>query len=103
MTDFEITRLCLNAIADDFESMGSRADGTLCLFGNVYDPLHDDAQALALMNKFHLHVWWWLGDWTASMSARKDVGIAVSPNCNRAICECVAKMQAAQTQARCAG
>ena len=59
-----------------------------------YDPLHDDAQTMALVKKFDIQIEGWSGDrnvyilnYAQFVSNTKDL--------NRAIVECVAKMQAA--------
>jgi len=67
----------------------------------VYDPLHDDAQAMALVKKFQLEVRYnnrrTIDPWIASPSYRPEP-TAFSSDLNRAIVECVAKMQAARTK-----
>ena len=116
MTDLEITKLCAEAMGmRPFRWYPSGAypdqDGTYEIRGNLvqylggnplggynrhdYHPLHDDAQAMALVKKFGLHIVYqplcadtWLVD-----NADKD---AASNDLNRAICECVAKMQEAK-------
>lgn len=99
MTDLEITRLCAEAMGVEFVDRGERG---LQLLGDImyYDPLHYDAQAMALVKKFHLHIGKTLrtpdepfGQWFVSKTDKFEV-----PNndLNRAICECVAKMQAAK-------
>lgn len=95
MTDLEITKACAEAMGfklrrgpPDFEYIEIEPNG------EYYNPLHDDAQAMALVKKFRLHidsnisktawsVFWmsWGGDETV-----------VNANLNRAICECVAKL-----------
>ena len=92
MTDLEIRLLCA-------EAMGKPANEPLAIFEGegVYDPIHDDAQAMALMKKFKLQIethydgdGWWLAKTKGSNS---DL---MCSNLNRAICECVAKMQKAK-------
>jgi hypothetical protein len=73
------------------------------LRNKLYDPLHDDAQAMALVKKFGLDIGEFSapigrGDWGVSRSA---LGWSVdwsgrNSNLNRAIVECVAKMQQAK-------
>ena len=94
MTDLEITKLCaegdgslaaklyLQAISDT-----TGADIKAWLEG--YAPLHDDAQAMALVKKFHLGLAW-SGYWSAYEQGNGASGSNAS--INRAICECVAKM-----------
>ena len=83
MTDLEITLLCA-------EAMGYKP-------GEHYHwrPLHDDAQAMALVKKFRLNIHahdeqWKVEEWG------DDGAMALHETLNRAICECVAKMQAAK-------
>ena len=105
MTDLEITRLCAEAMG--YTICGAQEPSTvfyphpngsavIC----VYNPLHDDAPAMALVKKFHLHIGKTLrtpddlrGKWIVS-NTDKWVSEPTS-DLNRAICECVAKMQAA--------
>ena len=93
MTDLEITTLCAKA-------MGIRLDADMLADGVIgYSPLHDDAQAMALIRRLQLciqppeaigvmawHVW----------KFHKPNHTAVSDDLNRAICECVAKAQNAK-------
>ena len=109
MNDLDITNLCA-------EAMGYRLTGGPCsepavrveiqveLSGKshfreiAFDPLHDDAQAMALVKKLDLSIdrggqathqpWWGV----------RAVGIRMVHNndLNRAICECVAKMMKAR-------
>jgi hypothetical protein len=69
----------------------------------IYDPLHDDAQAMALVKKLLLNIKCypdfvyehkWIVTCTQLMS--EDNEAYVKPSLNRAIVECVAKMQAAK-------
>ena len=88
MTDLEITKLCEEAIGSDF-------------YGGKFDPLHDDAQAMALVKKL------WL-DCTVLVGAVESGGQSWlvraadgtsshhDETLNRAICECAAKMQKAK-------
>ena len=93
MTDLDMTKLCA-------EAMGYQCIDGLWWDENRfgpgrYNPLHDDAQAMALVKKLHLHI-----DQRPSkacsaqdpcftiISERKDCDL------NRAIVECVARMQA---------
>ncbi len=108
MTDLEMTKLCAEAmgyricIHAGFTSrigVYAAADGD---FLKEYDPLTNDAQAMALVKKFrlrvepgHLNKDRWLvskgetiGDITQSLVDSLDL--------NRAIAECVARMQKAK-------
>ena len=101
MTDLEITRLCAEAMGDGEPiARAWPRDGGMptcyVLIGHdeTYDPLHDDAQAMALVKKFGLtvskdpdgnyHAMGQICEWPCN-----------STDLNRAICECVAKMQSA--------
>ena len=99
MTDLEITKLCA-------EAMGlTRVEGVMHNGVRVgfydpaihYRPLHDDAQAMALVKKFKLQIethydgdGWWLAKTKGSHS---DL---MCSNLNRAICKCVAETQKAK-------
>jgi hypothetical protein len=103
MTDLEMTRLCAEAMGitgwlTEDDPMVTNEQGE---FIEPYDPLHDDAQAMALVKKFALilepdglpakewavHVWY---------TADIRWGVVTNKYLNRAIVECVAKMQAAK-------
>ena len=104
MTDLELTKLCAEAMGypppnDDFSYEDDE--------GSVrwYTPLIDDAQAMALVKKLDLRI----GQSFKSVSKRvyaytpaesDDPEYSYAENwdadLNRAICECVAKMQAAK-------
>lgn len=81
MTDLEIVTRCAHQMGVPL--MGSDVD--------LYDPLRDDAQAMALVKRFELnigpiHDGWQVSDYDGSNETEnKDL--------NRAICECVAKME----------
>ena len=126
MSDLEITKLCaealgwthLGAIGTTYE----RTDGLYCLSGGndwwrepeghsicgrceqIPDPLYDDAQAMALVRKLDITLEpYRTGSWRAvisnnehDMSKHCEDFTASSDDLNRAICECVAKMQQAQ-------
>ena len=104
MTDLEITRLAAEAMGVDF----SKGFGTITCkecgeIGIPYDPLHDDAQAMALVKKFQLDIvapagrkytaWW--AHQVIGFNFRGEPIVSYGgnhENLNRAICECVAKM-----------
>ena len=105
MTDLEITRLCAEAMG---LPVFVDAFGTMCLEerdvdnNREYDPLHDDAQAMALVKKMRMSVmfypeidgrkaeWWRVDGCPPSNVTTRHADL------NRAICECIAKMQAAK-------
>ena len=60
MTDLEITKLCAEAmgytVLDDFTDINPSVARMCCKECECYWPLHDDAQAMALVKKFGLQV-----------------------------------------------
>lgn len=103
MDDLEMTKLCARAMGlpelnDDFDYEDE--EGSI----RSYTPLVDDAQAMALVKKFNIHieapdlpvfvrwgVFCWIGpDKGANAHGR-------STDLNRAIVECVAKMQSTKS------
>lgn len=109
MTELEITKLCAEAMGLSW--LKEFGDCVLLhdSMASEYDPLHDDAQAMALVKKFELVVeppWATKeteGMWEISLFSGDDdpfdTCIALHENLNRAICECVAKMQSAKVAA----
>jgi hypothetical protein len=106
MTDLEITRLC--AVAMGYDEFGWQTAGIvtgtdipiLLPTGRIrYDPLHDDAQAMALLKYNQLMVesnavdFWCVKGWFGKEIAWK---LFEGDNLNRAICECIANMQDAK-------
>ena len=104
MTDLEITRLCaeamgLNFKGDEYGQVFSMtgADSLTCL----YDPLHDDAQAMALLRhmiEINDNERWEISNHVVYYQHRdfnytQLGGFYKSEHLNRAIVECVAKMQ----------
>lgn len=95
MTDLEITKLCAEAIGLTQSYIFSPTQwnwtdsvGKIV----VYDPLRDDAQAMGLVKYMGLCVIrrkdrWLVHENTTAAQCVYD------PDLNRAICECVAKMQ----------
>ena len=108
MTDLEITRLCAEAMKmrlnwaddqDDHPGSYWDHDGSY----RTYWPLYNDAQAMALVKKLQMLVRWDGGvhGWTAGCWYEGSKGQAIwtdwtAQDLNSAICECVAKMQAAK-------
>ena len=107
MTDLEITRLCAEAMG--IKHWINNDALPPCVVGGgydpyIYDPLHDDAQAMALIKRFQIqsaplidgttHEGWVaeahvpFNRWTPKCQSEEGL--------NRAICECVAKMQFAK-------
>jgi len=101
MTDLEITKLCAEAIGIPFDlvrcaRLKDAKDTSFVRYvnGPLYDPLHNDAQAMALVKKFGLGIS--KQDWSDGRYWVVIVGDEISAdqsNLNRAICECVAKME----------
>jgi hypothetical protein len=98
VTDLEITILCAKAMGLDFDYddtdvwFGTDPDSTQC----AYYPLKNDAQTMALVKKFVLVIRNTTVGWYVE-SVLDGIGDGVRHNdLNRAICECVAKMQAAK-------
>jgi hypothetical protein len=104
MTDVEITEACAEAMEDPATLPGSsNIWGVSKTFINgetevsswvksTYDPLHDDAQAMALVKKFNLDIYaphhgfgWTVGTPSITRIENEDL--------NRAICECVARLK----------
>jgi hypothetical protein len=125
VTDLEMTKLCAEAMgwkhlgAVGHDKPERHATKPYCLFGcndwwldpsgyelccgpcqMHYDPLHHDAQAMALVKRFELQSSKMNGDWCVAFnfSAISDFKghHASKVDLNRAIVECVAKMQAAK-------
>lgn len=107
MTDFEITLLCAKAmggwfvndgkvhIPGDFDGAGKRI---------VFDPLHDDAQAMALVKKFRTPISPGIHGWHCGLITNMtETTVTTAHNVihadlNRAICLAVARMQSAAPQ-----
>ena len=95
MDDLTITRLCAEAMGFNVQSLSNLLGAQCAAMGVLkhdflFNPLHDDAQAMSLVKKF--------GIFTDKRGCIWHVGEPYADNAdlNRAICECVAKMQAAK-------
>ena len=103
MSDIEITALCADAMEiavferEDFSGRLEirHVNGT----NTIYEPLHDDAQALALVKQVVLDIHcradmngWYVG------RARLHEGLTTNADLNRAICYAVAGIQAERTK-----
>jgi hypothetical protein len=111
VTDLEITRLCAEAMGLSVREWRGPMDNqepSLCTFHQInaetwmpqqrYDPLHDDAQTMALVKKFDLEIQHYhtdLGQVIKKYVAYPRVEV-INNDLNRAICECVAKIQNAK-------
>jgi hypothetical protein len=97
MTDLEITKLCAAAMGLDIIQCADASFYCDALLGG-YDPLHDDAQMVALVKKLKLNtsyddyskVW----DCTPSNDSEPHTE---NKDLNRAVVECGAKMQQAKS------
>lgn len=107
LTDLEITKLCAEAmglhITDEAQNghavWVAATDVPAHEAEYVYDPLRKDAQAMALVKKFKLEPRFagkigtsWHGQWLVTQHNAREP-LANHSDLNRAICECVAKMQ----------
>lgn len=101
MTDLEMTKLCAEAMGLDWEAeqkrMADRDGKWLNGYETPrYDPLTNDAQAMALAKRFMMEVDFFAGAASIKKPGASGWGyIAFSDDSiNRAIVECVSKMQA---------
>ena len=91
VTDLEITKLCAEAMDIPRLHIYAEVGGG----HGRYDPLHDDAQAMALVKKFNFKI----DTHSKLVSVQGEdygwdtVDYHKADDLNRAICECVAKMQ----------
>ena len=100
MTDLEITKLCAEAMGIDFSNGYASVMCENCEeYGTLYDPLHDDAQAMALVKKLRLRVlpqangYWCVDNGEPTPYARGAYWLASAETLNRAVCECASQMQ----------
>ena len=107
MTDLEITKLCAEAMGFHAEYCYGEEVTYLLVWvgddsGKTYNPLHDDAQAMALVKKFKVRLAYLeiregeVVEAAISMNNEVPYSFARSTDLNRAICECVAKMEKAK-------
>lgn len=99
MTDLEMTKLCAEAMGYGWNVV---AETVYCTHDGldkfIYRPLHDDAQAMALVKKFDIDItklddFWDVNLWPEDGSTLIH---SLDADLNRAIVECVAKMQASK-------
>jgi hypothetical protein len=102
MNDLEMTRLCAEAmglrIVDDFSDCHPSVSGVEIeisprIASTRYDPLHNDAQAMALAKRFKLNIGQLSDGKFCKVFVMEPYAEGESTDLNRAICECVAKMQ----------
>ena len=118
MTDLDITRLCAEAMGYGITKLPASepavrvfemCDGLVDLDANefAFDPLYNDAQCFALVKKFEISIAWsWVSQVGCMARAeaehdedkRHDNISCRYKNLNRAICECVARMQQAKAR-----
>jgi hypothetical protein len=112
MTDLEMTKLCAEAMGIDFgpelaatnDIQARQHEAMMKERIAAYDPLHDDAQCFALVKRFHMFIEgrWLFSDektrpWEVEINDGEDSAWqAANSDLNRAIVECVAKMQRSQ-------
>lgn len=93
-TDEEMVKLCAEAMGFEvYEDRGGLHHQTAprdLSGGKRYDPLHDDAQAMALVKKFAVQTEKVGSNWHAVIEGG---WYGMDESLNRAICECVAKMK----------
>jgi hypothetical protein len=99
MTDLEMVRLCALAMGYTYSDGMAERTGREGEWETShrwrYDPLHDDAQAMQLVKKCRLSVGCLRGSGTWNVVGTYPAE-AENSDLNRAIVECVAKMQAAR-------
>ena len=107
MTDLEITKLCAEAMG--YQVIGQREPSTV-LYSHpnssavtcFYQPIHDDAQAMALVKKLRLRVLpqanghWCVDNGEPTPYARGAYWLASAETLARAACECASQMQKAK-------
>lgn len=103
MTDLEMTKLCAEAmglhIVKVMPAIVIVSDDKTEIESYGYDPIENDAQAMALVKRFEIAPLWMpkQGAWEAWLPHSKTAWPPTySLDLNRAIVECVAKMQAAK-------
>ena len=96
MTDLEMTKKCAEAdrslAANLYLQFLAEPESAPASWHEPYDPLHDDAQAMALVKKFGLGILHTPKGWYAQVDPREAIRNEASPDLNRAIVECVAKL-----------
>jgi hypothetical protein len=95
MSDVELIKKCAYKMGGDVSQTGS----TIRLYGAAYDPLHNDAQAMALVKKFELVLFRVhhpetpdIRRWQARPYQNQNTPTISSADLNRAIVECVANL-----------
>jgi hypothetical protein len=106
LADLEMTRLCAEAMGlPPEESIKAAEHYIRCTFER-FDPLHNDAQAMALVKRFRLQVSGWRPQWLVAFNFSEQSDFVghhtMNDDLNRAIVMCVAQMQAAKATAAAA-
>jgi hypothetical protein len=88
MTDLEMTKLCaeamgISATETKAGDLGVHRDASGAVY---YNPLHNDAQAMALVKRFSIGIEPW---WTCSIFRPEGDYYATDKDLNRAIVQCV--------------
>src|SRR3990167_6367480 len=111
MTDIEITKLCAEAMGWRTHIVSSKVfycpDEKESVLKSIWIPLKDDAQAMALLTKFRLSIYspccdtaLWIVDQGNNATIIVDGGgkeiYGSDLDLNRAIVECVAKLEKAK-------
>lgn len=111
MTDLELTKLCAGAMGFKLPRAGNDWWSGEFIDGGrevIYDPLHNDDQALKLVKNRALGIWIHRlthrnpPEWYVSNGEKEVFGPTfevTNIDLNRAICECMAKMQLAKVEA----
>lgn len=98
MTPKKIVSLCAEAVGfgelKEFESGGTFVEKDHRI--TLYDPLHDDEQAMALVKKFGLTIRrtapdLWMAQYPKTRRPKPKID-SIGADLNRAICECIAKI-----------
>lgn len=107
MTDLEITKACAEAmgLSHEWDSLDRVFLIGTCdehsphpKLWELYDPLHDDAQAMALVKHLKLEIRYYNGECAWGVfPANQVAGSYQYKDLNRAICECVYKLHKAET------
>ena len=94
MTDTEITKACADAMGLKLSTISNAKVYIFDAMGfqQFYQPLHNDAQAMALVKKFGLAIDTPLPN--GEIDVNSQTSHCRSTDINRAICQCDAKMQA---------
>ena len=108
LASLEITRLCAEAEGMTIPMLRWEEGGYVLCIGNFvgrrcrYNPLHDDAQAMALVKKFNMRIHEPSQDHWRAAIPNPQIGLDYTSDeqdLNKAICLCVAQMQKAKEPA----